>query len=104
MLDIISYLLLAFKCISLRCEIDKNNSEKSVTTTNIRKQLPDILPNELPAYITHKIVKKKIHFLRTEFEWLLDDIRRGSADKTQVFYVKLNQCKISGRGTPAFEY
>jgi hypothetical protein len=50
----------------------------------IRKQLPEILPNDLPPYINHETVKKRIHFLRTEFEWLLDDIRRGPRDRMKV--------------------
>lgn len=68
----------------LRSEIDGQNADKSVTTSNIRKLLPDVLPNDLPVYIQHKIVKKRIHFLRTEFEWLLDDIRRSSNNDAKV--------------------
>ena len=60
------------------------NADKSMTTSNIRKQLPDVLPNDLPHYVTHKILRKRIHFLRTEFEWLLDDIRRASKNDTEV--------------------
>lgn len=75
-----SYLYIQFH----RCEIYGKNLDKSVTTRNIRNQLPDVLPNDLPAYITHKIVKARIHILRTEFEWLLDDLRRCPIEKTEV--------------------
>lgn len=75
-----------FICVRLRfrSEMNSRHADKSVTTSNIRKLLPNVLPNDLPSYIKHKIVKKRIHFLRTEFEWLLDDIRRCSNDDAEV--------------------
>lgn len=79
-----SFILFILLYRYLRSEIDSRNADKSVTTSNIRKLLPDVLPNDLPSYIKHKIVKKRIHFLRTEFEWLLDDIRRSSNNDTKV--------------------
>ena len=65
-------------------EMGKNSPDKSVTTTAIRRLLPDVLPSDLPSYITHRIVKKRIHVLRSEFEFLLDDIRRGTAQEANV--------------------
>lgn len=83
-----------------RCEMNNQNPDKSVTTSNIRKLLPDVLPNDLPPYVTHKIVKKRMHFLRTEFEWLLDDIRRGSRDEAEVKILRLH-CRRSIRISPS---
>jgi hypothetical protein len=78
----------------LRSEIDGQNADKSITTSNIRKLLSDVLPNDLPSYIKHKIVMKRIHFLRTEFEWLLDDIRRSSNNDTKVTAkLKITKCE-----------
>ena len=68
--------------------------ELRVASANIRDQLLDILPSQLPSYITHKQVIHKISCLRVEFEWLLDEINFLSRDGAEVCL--LNYMMISG--------
>ena len=58
--------------------------ELLVASANIRHQLLDILPRQLPSYITHKQVIHKINCLRVEFQWLLDEINSSSRKDAEV--------------------
>ena len=56
----------------------------SVGIAEIRNQLVDILPRNLPFYITHKQVVKNISCLRMEFESMLNKISIRSKKDAEV--------------------
>lgn len=65
----------------IRCGAERDGvagvEQTDYNPSDAKVSLTELLPREIPTFVTHPIVRKKMALLRGEFFWLLDKMGKS---------------------------